>query len=152
MAAATATKPPVASVIETPKPVASTARSERTPKPLPPSNFKPVGHFKEPQQAMLPSEWDYEAVFSPDFWTSIAPSFMAASASTGQDTIGTEIEIRKFDCSLFARLIVTGLRKNSLGMADGLYVECVGPACDPATGIPCAFDLKTRQPILRKAT
>jgi hypothetical protein len=114
---------------------------------LPISNLKPVGHFKEPQQAMLPAGWEFEDVFDPGFWASIAPTFQAAGMATGQDTIGTEIEVRTLDHAFFARLYVMGLRKNAMGQADGLYVECIGPAFDPKTGVPCALDLKTKRPL-----
>ena len=111
-------------------------------------DFKPAGHFKQTQQAMIHPDWAISELFDPDFWASIAPTFQSAEQGTGQNTLGTEIEVRTKDNSLFARLIVTAIRKNSLGQADGLYVECIGPACDPKTGVPCAYDLKARRPVI----
>ena len=127
------------------KPVAPTLRAVQVRK-LSPERFKPVGHFTDPYQAMLPSEWDFEDVLNPDFWGFVAPSMQANVASGNlHDRLGTVVEILTKDHTLFAQVYITGLRRNSQGQADGAYVVCIGPAIDPETGKACPVDLKTGQ-------
>jgi hypothetical protein len=111
------------------------------------SNFKPTGHFSEPQQVLLPADWTLEETFEPGFWASIAPMLQSSAKANGGDYLGTELEVRTTDHRFFARLIVTGVRFNTHGVADGLVVDCVGPACDPKTGAPCPYDLKAKRPM-----
>lgn len=110
-------------------------------------DFKPDGHFAQTQQALLAADCPFEEVFNPSFWASIAPILQNSAKANGGDFIGTEIEVRTRDLRFFARLIITGVRFNAHNVADGLMVDCIGPAYDIATGLPCPYSLKTRRPM-----
>lgn len=137
--------PAVAPVAAVAKP-AQTLRSVQTAR-VPADRFKPCGHFTEDRQVMMRPDWDFADVLNPDFWSIVAPS-MQANASLGarHDHVGNVIEILSPDHAYYGRVYVKGLKKNSQGVADGLFVECIGPSFDPETGKMCPVDLKTGLP------
>jgi hypothetical protein len=111
---------------------------------LPMERFKPVGHYNDPQQAMLKAEWDFEDVLNPYFWSFVAPSMQAnISASIMQDKLGTLIHIHTEDHAFYGVVLVHGLHRNSQGQADALAVTCIGPVYDPETGKCHPVDVKT---------
>jgi hypothetical protein len=116
-------------------------------KRLPIGSFKPIGHYSEPHQAMLPAGWDFEDALLPDFWTFVAPSMQAnAAANFTQDRLGTVVEIFAQDHAFYGKVYIKGLRRNAQGQANGAYVVCIGPSIDPTTGKPAPIDLATGGP------
>ena len=109
--------------------------------------FKETGHFAYHQQAWMKPDWDVSDALNPDFWSGVASFFQAnPSAGISKDRLGTVVELIPEDHAFYAKVCVVGFRKNSQGVADGLYVTCIGPQCDPETGKMCGVDLKTGLP------
>lgn len=106
--------------------------------------LKPIGHFSDPQEAMLPAGWDFADVLDPSFWSHIARDLQAnVHASILHDRLGTKIDISTEDHAFFGQVKVVGLRRNKENVADGAYVVCVGPGWDHETGKCAPIDLKT---------
>lgn len=104
---------------------------------VPIGRMKPVGHFAEPQQVLLPADWDFEDVLKPEFWSFVAPSMQAnTAASVMQDRLGTILHIHTEDHAFYAEVYVHGLRRNAQGQANALDVTCIGPLYD-ATADQC---------------
>lgn len=108
------------------------------------SKLKPVGFFYDPQQAMLPADWDFSDALKPEFWALIAPGLQAnVAASVLRDRLGTVIHVHSEDHAFYGQVMVTGLRRNKEGNADAVFVTCIGPVFDPETGKCWAVDTKT---------
>ena len=111
---------------------------------LPPDRLQPEGHFSMPQRAQVPAGYVFEDVLNPDFWAFVAHRLMSMAKAAGTSSIaGAEIKVVADDLSFCADLMVTGVRVNGQGQADGLFVICVGPCYDPETDTCCPVDAKT---------
>jgi hypothetical protein len=125
---------------------------------LPPDRLQPEGHFSLPQRAQMPLGWDFEDALNPDFWAFVAHRMQAQANAAAKSTVaGAEIRLVADDLAFCADIMVLDIRKNMHGQADGLYVSCIGPSVDPATGKACPVDVKTglpwtgRKPMTQKA-
>ena len=126
-------------------PVAPDAKTRRQvqPRKLTPERVLPEGQHTQPQEAMLPSGWDFEDVLKPDFWASWAHRLDSAAQASSKSAVGTKIRILTEDDAFDAVVRVIGLRKNAFGVADGLHVVCIGPCYDPETDQCYPVDAKT---------
>lgn len=116
-------------------------------KRVPIGSFKPVGHFTEAHQVLIPADWDIDDVLKPDFFTFVAPGMQAnPTMGSRQDRLGTVVEVITADHAFYALVYIKSLRRNSLGMADGANSVCIGPSIDPKTGKMCPVDLSTGGP------
>jgi hypothetical protein len=113
-------------------------------KRIPTSRLKPIGHFSDPQQAMLPAGWDFTDALEPEFWALIAPGLQAnVAASVMHDRLGTIFHIHSDDNAFYGQVVVTALRRNKEGTADAALVTCIGPAWDAENNRAWAVDVKT---------
>lgn len=108
------------------------------------SRLKPIGHFSDPQEAMLPPDWDFTDALDPAFWALIARELQAnVHASILHDRLGTTIDISTEDHAFYGQVKVVGLKRNKEGHADAVVVTCIGPIYDPVTNKCYPVDLKT---------
>ena len=109
-----------------------------------PGRMKPFGHYSEPQQVVIPADWDMEDVLNPECWAFIAPNMQAnTQASVMSDRLGTLIEVRTEDHAFFAQLYVNGLKRNNQGQANAMVVTCIGPCWDAETDKCYPVDVRT---------
>jgi len=157
MATATvAAKTPAAPTPPAPPPPPTGVRAQKLReaqvRKLPPDRLQPEGHFSLPQRAQVPAGWDFEDCLNPDFWAFVAHKLQSqASAAAKASIAGAEIRLVADDLSFCADVMVIGIRQNVHGQADGLYVSCIGPSFDPATGKACPVDVRTGTPLQAKA-
>ena len=104
------------------------------------SMFSETGHGAMLFEAVIPADWEYEAVLDPGFWVNVAPRLMKTPFTQDRDYTGSKIELRTADQAFYADLMITKIGKG------GLVVKCLGPGIDIATGKRCPLDLETEGP------
>ena len=151
--AATATKPtgqvPAAAqpAIPAPEGIRAQKLRESAIKRLATGRMKPIGYYSEPQQIMVPADWDMDDILKPECWAFIAPSLQSnPSASVMHDRLGTILHVHTEDHAFYAILYVHKLQRDAQGQANAAEMTCIGPAVDPETGKACAVDVKTGMP------
>jgi hypothetical protein len=107
------------------------------PRRLASGRLKPAGHYTQPHVALLPSGCDFVDVLNPDFWTAQAAMLQSIGRITDglSEGVGSVFEIIPEDMAFYGQVIVKGLRRNSQGQADGIYVVPLGVPIDLSTGL-----------------
>lgn len=78
------------------------------------SDFKPSEYAYMRYAITIPVEWDVQEVLKPEFWSNVSHLLEKNDTTRRPAQIGTIIEVRNDDHSLYGELYVTAVSKSSM--------------------------------------